>query len=350
MKLEQRITALAQAIGADVKALAGGAGGDVTRAEFDALRQQVLENFGPPEVLAALSTSGFGDWMDQPGNAALFAQYVDAPSGMLVITKDPVRMGRVISSPVAMNAVAASATGMAAVAASTTAMEAVVANSAAISTVASSETAMAAVGASAAAMATVVSSAAAMNTLASSLVAMNALIDSAVALASVMANAGARSTFLLSPVMTSVSVPPMSSATVPSGKASASSVYSANESSWGAWRAFDKSASSAWLSASGSMSSPQWIEYALPQPVFIHTVTLVNYTSSSNNASKTCHVEYHDGTGWVSQQQFTMPNSSAQQVQQLAVAGRHARWRVLVMDSYAGSFCGFVEVDFKGFA
>lgn len=80
-------------------------------------------------------------------------------------------------------------------------------------------------------------------------------------------------------------IPTMTSATTPSGVASASTEYSTG--AYPAWKAFDNDNNTYWNSAVGSMSN-QWLQYQFPNPVVANRIKIqagsaISYTLQGSN-------------------------------------------------------------------
>ncbi len=252
------------------------------------------------------------------------------------------QMRRMAASSTAMAAVAASSTAMAAVIASSTAMAAVAASSTAMAAVAASSTAMAAVAASSTAMAAVAASSTAMAAVAASSTAMAAVIASSTAMAAVAASSTAMAAVAASTALPPSYIPAMTSASTPSGAASASSEYS---TSYPAWRAFDRTASH-WDTASTGMTN-QWLRYSFDSPVFVHTLEL---TPGSEGGPTKWRLEYSDdGANWVSAiavPSYT-PYSGVKTTHAVFAAGKHRHWRLFA--ETATSYCSVNEMQLLGF-
>ena len=75
-----------------------------------------------------------------------------------------------------------------------------------------------------------------------------------------------------------ISIPTMTSNSAPSGTASSSSVYSDN-SSYAAWKAFDKSSSTSWQSKIYSNDNDRWLKYDFGFSVIPTNITVTQDSS-----------------------------------------------------------------------
>lgn len=89
-------------------------------------------------------------------------------------------------------------------------------------------------------------------------------------------------------------IPVMSSNVTPYGKASSSSQFS---SSYSAWKAFDNSRFSLWVSKKHGSFTPQWIKYYFEKPIVVHsysiTAQIVGLTNRSPKSWKLQGKRYH---------------------------------------------------------
>ncbi len=185
-----------------------------------------------------------------------------------------------------------------------------------------------------------------MNAVANSQTAMNAVINSQTALNAIRNNATAWNTFINSTINVK-EVPTMTSNTTPEGVASASSIYS---SSYDAFRAFDKDASTYW--AAGG-NTPQWIQYQFVSPVFVHTVVITGYGSfgNYNNPNSITIQASNDGSTFIDIQTFNQEFTSTATTLYIAKQGYYRYWRVRVNSTVGGSgyYPIITELNFKGF-
>jgi hypothetical protein len=213
--------------------------------------------------------------------------------------------------------------------------------------VAASSTAMNAVIASSTAMNAVAASSTAMNAVAASSTAMNAVIGSQVALDAVFANATAKATFKGSTAFTAASIPTMTGNATPSGAASASTIQGAG---YEAWRGFDKSAASWWLSASTSVTN-QWLRYDFPAPVFIHSLAIDNTQQGGSRSAKDCRLEYSDdGTTWSAAVTMTLANNTPSNSYDVSKTGKHRYWRLFALNNYGdANYISIADMSLTGF-
>ncbi len=137
------------------------------------------------------------------------------------------------------------------------------------------------------------------------------------------------------------SIPAMTSASAPSGAASASSEYAGFQ----AYKAFDKSGSY-WVTSSGNMTN-QWLRYSFPTPRFVHTIEL---TPGVEGGPTKWRLEYSDdGSTWVpvlSVPSYT-PVSNVKTTHDVIAAGKHTHWRMFA--ETATSYCSVNEMQLLGF-
>ena len=193
------------------------------------------------------------------------------------------------------------------------------------------------------AMNAVINSQTAMNAVINSQTAMNAVINSQTELNAIRNNATAWNTFINSTINVK-EVPTMTSNTTPEGVASASSIYN---SSYDAFKAFDKNTSTYWV-AGGTV--PQWIQYQFVSPVFIHTVVITGYSSAGNSSNPTSITiqASNDGSTFIDIHTFNQEFTSTPTTLYIAKQGYYKYWRVRV-NSAGGSHPAIRELNFKGF-
>jgi hypothetical protein len=209
--------------------------------------------------------------------------------------------------------------------------------------VANSQTAMDAVINSQTALNAVINSSTAMNAVANSQTAMNAVINSQTALNAIRNNATAWNTFINSTINVK-EVPTMTSNTAPEGVASASSI---SNSSYDAFKAFDKNTSTYW-SAGGGV--PQWVQYQFVSPVFVHTVVITGYSSAGNSSNPNFITiqASQDGGTFIDIQTFNQEFTNTATTLYIAKQGYYKHWRVKVNNT-GGSYPAIRELNFKGF-
>ena len=186
-----------------------------------------------------------------------------------------------------------------------------------------------------------------MNAVAASSTAMAAVIGSQVALDAVFANATAKAKFKGSTAFTAASIPTMTGNATPSGAASASTI---KDTTYDAWKGFDKSAASWWMSASSSVTN-QWLRYDFPGPVFIHSLAIDNTQHAAGRSAKDCRLEYSDdGTAWSTAVTMTLPNNTPSNSYDVRNAGKHRYWRLFVLNNYGdASNISIADVGLTGF-
>jgi hypothetical protein len=186
-----------------------------------------------------------------------------------------------------------------------------------------------------------------MNAVAASSTAMAAVIGSQVALDAVFANATAKATFKGSTAFTAASIPTMTGNATPSGAAGASTTAGAG---YEAWRGFDKSAASWWLSASTSVTN-QWLRYDFPAPVFIHSLEIDNTQQGANRSAKDCRLEYSDdGTTWSAAVTMTLANNTPSNSYDVSKTGKHSYWRLFALNNYGdANYISIADMSLTGF-
>ena len=150
--------------------------------------------------------------------------------------------------------------------------------------------------------------------------------------------------FMAATGLTPVVNPVMTSATTPSGVASASSIYS----TWYvAYYAFDDS-SDIWCSQSGAPINQQWLRYDFPTPVFLHSL---NVTPGTDEPMKDFRLEYSDdGTSWLTAMTGTFAYGNTSALHKIDQSlGRHRYWRIFAITSHGSSYVSLSEVKFRGF-
>ena len=168
-------------------------------------------------------------------------------------------------------------------------------------------------------------------------------LSSTVALAEIFSVPSAKSTLLSSTALSVASVPAMTSATAPSGIATASSIYA---SGYEGWRAFDKSSGTYW--ASGSTSGiNSFLQYSFPGEAFISKVTASPYSGIFGPAN--CRIECsNDGVVFENAKSFLMtagvPNEIA-----VTKSGFYKHWRLFVESTQGAAYTAVHELNFTGF-
>ena len=220
-------------------------------------------------------------------------------------------------------------------------------DSTAMNAIASSSTAMNAIASSSTAINAIINSHTALDAVVSSSTAMNAIINSQTALNAIKDNSTAWSIFTNSNVPTVKEVPPMTSNTAPEGVASASSI---NSSEYDVFRVFDKDTSTDWWAAG---VAPQWVQYKFVSPVFVHTVTILGYSSAGNgyNPVSVTIQASNDGSNFTDvatfNQEFTYTSTTTLYLNK---AGYYQYWRVRINSTVNSSYePDMREVNFKGF-
>ena len=137
------------------------------------------------------------------------------------------------------------------------------------------------------------------------------------------------------------SIPAMTSASAPSGDASALSEYAGFQ----AYKAFNQSGSY-WVTQSANMTN-QWLRYSFPTPRFVHTIEL---TPGAEGGPTKWRLEYSDdGSTWVpvlSVPSYT-PVSNVKTTHDVIAAGKHTHWRMFA--ETATSYCSVNEMQLLGF-
>lgn len=160
----------------------------------------------------------------------------------------------------------------------------------------------------------------------------------------IMQHANASVQFMASTALTVVTNPVMTSATTPSGEASASSIYSTG---YVAFYAFNE-ASNYWASQSGAPINQQWIRYDFPTPVFLHSI---NVAPGIDQSMKDYRLEYSDnGTTWATAMTGVFAQSNAYAIHKIENAvGKHRFWRIAAVTGHGGSYVSLSEIKFRGF-
>lgn len=279
----------------------------ITYDEVVALRNHFQLIYGSAEAAAfVFSNSITGEslqtWLQAPANLTAFIQLTQTFLGPQALVANTATFAAVVASPAAMTAVAASATAMAAVAVSAPAMRAVA--------------------------------------------------TSPVALAAVAAKPVAMAAFSQSVALPVVRVPAMTSATAPSGVASASTTINTAQE---AWRALDKASLTTWMSASSSVTN-QWLQYVFPTPVFIHSVDISGYEgpAGATRSVRDCSIQCSDDAiTWKTLISATLPAStSGSELRRISFAesAKHRYWRIFIANNYGDTvLVGISEANFVGF-
>lgn len=240
-------------------------------------------------------------WLQTPANLTAFTQLTQTFLGPQALVGNTTTFAAVVASPAAMTAVAASSTAMAAVVVSAPAMRAVA--------------------------------------------------TSPTALAAVAANPMAMAVFSQSLALPVVRVPAMTSATVPSGVASASTI----NPSQAAWFAFDRASSTTWMSASSSVTN-QWLQYVFPTPVFIHSADVSGYegAAGATRSVRDCSIQCSDdGSAWKTIISATLPASTnGAELRRIGFAeiAKHRYWRIFIANNHGDAvIVGISEANFVGF-
>lgn len=173
--------------------------------------------------------------------------------------------------------------------------------------------------------------------------AMQSICTSAEAYRTVMQSPSATQ-FMAATGLTPVVNPVMTSATTPSGVASASSIYSTG---YAAYYAFDGS-NSIWCSESGAPINQQWLRYDFPTPVFLHSLDV---TPGTDEPMKDFRMEYSDdGTSWLTAMTGKFPYGSISAIHKIEQPlGQHRYWRIFAITSHGSRYVTLAEVKFRGF-
>ena len=170
---------------------------------------------------------------------------------------------------------------------------------------------------------------------------MRRMAASSTAMAAVAASSTAMAALKGSAALPLSSIPAMTSASAPSGAASASSEYAG----YPAYKAFDQSGSH-WDTSSANMTN-QWLRYSFPTPRFVHTIEL---TPGSEGGPTKWRLEYSDdGSTWVpvlSVPSYT-PVHNVKTTHDVIAAGKHTHWRIFA--ETATSYCSVNEMQLLGF-
>ena len=344
MSLQQRLTALAQAVGGDVKSLVAAQG------SLQALTTSAKSNLvaAVNELKSAVDAAGggasdellhgpaivsqkllegpvaFNNWIAVSGNLVIFRQLLDSLAGLTYLVNNSVAMQSLAGNATAMGEVAASASAMGAMAASQTSMNALVADATARTAVASSAVAVAALAASPVAM----------HTLVNNQPMLSALVSSA--------HWGLFKASTVLPVFGG-SLAMVADAAPGFATTSASSV---NAAGFEAFRAFDGVAASRWASAAAAASGA-WLRVSFVQPRFVHTLRVV---PNANGVYTAWRLDYSDdAANWspaYSAASYTAQAGVAT-THPVAVAGRHRHWRFFVVTSSTG-FAATRELELDG--
>lgn len=180
--------------------------------------------------------------------------------------------------------------------------------------------------------------------------AMVAICTSPRAYRMLMSSTDAANAFVSSSALTAVSIPAMTSNTAPSGVAMASSIYS---SVYDAFKAFDSPASPTgggyWCSALTGVAN-QWVGYDFGAPVFIHSAVL---TPGSDSPVKDFRLQHSDdNAAWTtlatSVLSTTIPTTTYRPPES---GGKHRYWRLLALSSHlsGANYVALREMTLKGF-
>lgn len=145
-----------------------------------------------------------------------------------------------------------------------------------------------------------------------------------------------------------VSVPTMTSSVLPYGTASGSSVYSSYE----AWKAFDNSASTAFIAAASSLGDyNDWIEYEFPSPMVLKRIQ-ASIKSTYNISDKKYKIQGYDGTNWVDllSSSFSINNTTIVISETINNSTSYSRYRMIMDSMYvSGSYqYQLLELQFYG--
>ena len=176
--------------------------------------------------------------------------------------------------------------------------------------------------------------------------AMAGFISSQSALTAISENAAVRAAFIASTALAKASVPAMTSNTAPSGVASASS-EAAYQDLYKAFQSFDglPSDDQAWYS--NSIVANQWLGYAFPSAVFIHTVEIAN--SAIGNAVKDIRIEHSDNGVDFYSVKSTAVSPVGDTAILISAPGFHKHWRVFVESTVGDTYPSIKALNFKGF-
>ncbi len=151
-----------------------------------------------------------------------------------------------------------------------------------------------------------------------SALAMNVAVESKKVMALLSQRASLFALFKASTALTVDSIPDMTGATTPSGKAIASS----ENSSFRAYNAFNNGT---WITATNQITN-QWIQYDFAVPVFIHSGSLVTSTQTDQAKDIVLQCQTHEGV-WETAKEMSFTNVAATETFSVFKSGRYKSWR-----------------------
>ncbi|WP_320055632.1 discoidin domain-containing protein [Desulfuromonas thiophila] len=254
------------------------------------------------QAIRPLTGAQLDAWLSEPVNAALLRAALADPAHRLLLATDAAVVAALAASPAALALVTADASVLAALLALPLLRAGLLASA----------------------------------------VGMEALLASATPLALLAADATWWADYTASTALTATAIPAMTGLTSPSGVAAASTY-----SSYNADKAMDKNSSTYWRSASGNTGN-QWLKYTFPEPVHLHTVSLINYASSYGVEHFRVEYSDNDSTWQAAMADTTLPMDATPRDFPLMAPGRHRYWRLYILDGYSTTYVQCTEFDLKG--
>ena len=131
--------------------------------------------------------------------------------------------------------------------------------------------------------------------------------------------------------------PAMTSDTTPSGVVSASTLLN---STYPAWRAFDKNNSTGW--ASNTTGPPQWLEYEFPSPTVVNRYVL---RATNTDAPVTWEFQAWDGSSWVVLQSIVnAPKVVTDTTYNFTNTTAYSRYRMYMLAPYSQGYMFITEL------
>ncbi len=305
--------------------------------DLDQLRSDFQLLHGPVDVLRYLvthtwSAGEFNTWLSNATNYSNFQRILTSPEGAATIA----------SSMTAMTAIANNAVAVRLAADNYLALQSWMSNAISVSALFNSDIALD----------VLLAREGAVNLLTSTYTSMMAAINSQTALNKIRANPGIFEQFTSSVAVPLASVPTMTSATTPSGVASASSFAS---ESYAAYKVF--STSTGWRSAIGQKND-QWLAYEFSEPVFIAKVLISqNIYSTTADVIVGFRVESsRDGSNWDVLHTGNAPSNTTSPLSTtfnlsgvIAERRKHYRLYITGFASSGGNSVTLRQLNFRGF-
>jgi len=318
-------------------------------------------------------------YLGDAGNLASFQQIAQMPAAMTAMAASSTAMTVIAGSAAALAALYVARPAIDAITASAPAMAALSATGSSAITdlfaqpygalrAANTSASLTAITASANAMGQVANSTPAMAAMTSSVVGMSALIGSQTAITAIGAVPAALATFKASTALAAVATPAMASYSASFPLAVPGGTYTVTKSNdddgtggisnYAAHNLFDKqndaNNNTVWKTTVGN-SANQWVALQFPAPVFVYTAKLDSRAVSGGQPTqaKDWRLEYSDdGSTWtIASPVVTLGSANASTISvDTNKAGKHAYWRVYVLNNYGGTTIDAGELTLSGFA